>query len=119
MTHLGEIVGSPLRKQRDENDERAPERKADMGAQLDELGSDPRQVGPRSAGQSGDLQRLSRTADAANESVDELADSEQSLEAAAVEGVEDAADHPQRPTHTHQEYGRPDDVPPLNQKKRS
>ena len=26
--------------------------------------------------------------------------------------VEDAADHPERPVHTHEEYGRPDDVPP-------
>jgi hypothetical protein len=29
-----------------------------------------------------------------------------------VEGVEDAADHPERPTHTHNDYGRPDDFPP-------
>ena len=29
-----------------------------------------------------------------------------------MEGVEDAADHPERPVHTHEEYGRPDDVPP-------
>jgi hypothetical protein len=29
-----------------------------------------------------------------------------------VEGVEDAADPPERPVHTHLEYGRPDDVPP-------
>ena len=112
-------MGSPLRKRRDDVDERAQERKEDLGAQLDELGSDPRQVGSSSAGQSGDLQRLSSIEDAADESVEELADSEQSLEAASVEGAEDAADHPERPTHTHQEYGRPDDVPPLKSKKRS
>jgi hypothetical protein len=29
-----------------------------------------------------------------------------------VEGSEDAADHPQRPTHTHVEYPRPEDLPP-------
>jgi hypothetical protein len=29
-----------------------------------------------------------------------------------VDGVEDAADHPERPVHTHQEYGHPDDLPP-------
>jgi hypothetical protein len=86
---------------------------------IDDLGVDPRGVASRNARQSGDLQRLSRIADAADESVEELADSDQSLEAASVQGVEDAADHPQRPTHTHKEYGRPDDVPPLKPKKRS
>lgn len=93
-------------------DERAPERKGDLQAQLDDLGSDPAQVGEDSAGQSGDLQGLSTAADADDESVEELADTEQSLEASAVEGVEDAVDHPERPAHTHEEYGRPDDVPP-------
>jgi hypothetical protein len=29
-----------------------------------------------------------------------------------VEGVEAAADPPERPVHTHEEYGRPDDAPP-------
>jgi hypothetical protein len=78
----------------------------------DELGRDPRQVGPDSAGQSGDPQRLSTIEDAANESVGELADTDQALEAARVDGLEDAAEHPERPTHTHNEYGRPDDLPP-------
>ena len=50
--------------------------------------------------------------DASEESVEELADTEQSLEAASVEGSEDAADYPERPVHTHTDYGRPDDVPP-------
>jgi len=84
----------------------------DNEAGPDELGNDPRQVGPRSAGQSGDPQRLSTIEDAANESVEELADSDQALEAARVEGVEDAAEHPERPVHTHNDYGRPDDLPP-------
>jgi hypothetical protein len=78
----------------------------------DELGNDPREVGPDSAGQSGDPQRLSTIEETANESVEELADSDQAIEAARVEGVEDAADHPERPVHTHNEYGRPDDLPP-------
>jgi len=30
----------------------------------------------------------------------------------SVEGVEDAADHPERPVHTHEEYRHPDNVPP-------
>lgn len=86
--------------------------RGDEQAQLDELGDDPGQVGPTSGGQSGDSQSLSSVADAADESVQELADSDQALEAGIVEGVEDAADHPERPVHTHLEYGRPDDVPP-------
>lgn len=78
----------------------------------DELGNDPRQVGAESAGQSGDPQRLSTLEETDNESVEELADSDQAIEAARVEGLEDAADHPERPVHTHNEYGRPDDLPP-------
>ena len=78
----------------------------------DELGDDPREVGSESAGQSGDAQRLSTIEDVDNESVDELEETDQALEAATVEGVEDAANHPERPVHTHVEYGRPDDLPP-------
>jgi hypothetical protein len=84
----------------------------DEQAQPDELGTDPAQVGPRSAGQSGDPQGLSHVEDASEESVEELADTNQAFESAAVEGVEDAAEHPERPAHTHEEYGRPDDLPP-------
>ena len=51
-------------------------------------------------------------ADAAAESTVELSDTNQSWESAAVEGSEDAADHPERPAHTLEEYGRPDGVPP-------
>lgn len=92
--------------------ERSPELKGDLEARADELGGDPRQVGLNSAGQSGDVQRLSTAEEANEESVEELAETEQSIEAAAVEGVEDAAGHPERPTHTHEEYGDPDDIPP-------
>ena len=92
--------------------ERSPELKGDLEARADELGTDPRQVGADSAGQSGDSQELSTMEDANEESVEELSDTDQAIEAAAVEGVEDAADHPERPTHTHEEYGRPDDLPP-------
>ena len=93
-------------------DERSPELKGDLEAQADELGDDPRQVGMESAGQSGDPQELSVIEDANEDSVEALADTDQALEAAAVEGVEDASDHPERPVHTHEEYGRPDDIPP-------
>jgi len=47
------------------------------------------------------------------ESVEELAGTEQSLESAAVEGVKDASAHPERPVHTHNDDGRPGDVPPI------
>ena len=102
-----------MKRQKDNReDERSPELKRDEQARLDELGRDPGQVGPDSAGQSGDSQRLSPVPEANEESVEELADTDQAMEAATVEGVEDAADHPERPVHTHEEYGRPDDVPP-------
>lgn len=84
----------------------------DLEAQLDELGSDPSQVGTRSAGQSVGAQGLSSEAEATDESVEGLADTDQALESAAVEGVEDAADHPERPTQPHEEYGNPEDIPP-------
>jgi hypothetical protein len=71
-----------------------------------------RKWGPRSAGQSGSAQGLSEVEDVDEESVEELADTDQAFESAAVEGVEDAADHPERPTHTHNEYGHPDNMPP-------
>ena len=50
--------------------------------------------------------------DASDESVEELAESEPALEAAAVDGVEDVADHPERPVPAYEEFGRPEDVPP-------
>ena len=96
-----------MRKNREE-----PGRPQGNEAGPDELGRDPRQVGPESAGQSGDPQRLSTIEDADNQSTDELRDTDQALEAGRVEGVEDAAEHPEPPVHTHNEYGRPDDLPP-------
>src|SRR6204780_3086178 len=83
-----------------------------MQHNLTNWGTIPDRWGPDSARQSGDVQRLSYIADAADQSVQELADSDQALEAGIVDGVEDAADHPERPVHTHLEYGRPDDLPP-------
>ena len=66
----------------------------------------------RSAGQSGNTQGLSQFADAADEGVEELADTEQAYEAEAVAGVEDAADHPERPVCTSEGYARAADIPP-------
>jgi hypothetical protein len=93
-------------------DERSPELKGDLEARLDDLGDDPAQVGENSAGQSVSSLGLSEVRDSNEESVEELSDADQALEAASVDGVEDAADHPERPTHTHEEYGNPEDVPP-------
>jgi len=46
----------------------------DSEARMDELDDDPGQIGPDSGGQSGDTLGLSEIADAADESVEELAD---------------------------------------------
>jgi len=50
------------------------------------------ELGPDSAGQSGDTQQLPDTAEANDESVEELVEEGNAFEADAVEGVEDAAD---------------------------
>jgi hypothetical protein len=71
--------------------------------------STPRGLGPESAGQSGDLQGLSETAGADSESVEELVEEGQTLEADAISGVEDAPDADTREVRVHE---RPeDDVP--------
>jgi hypothetical protein len=72
-------------------------------AELDELGSDPGQVGPESAGQSGDTQDLPEDTEAAPESVEELVAEDQPYEAEVVEGIEDAGDHPERPVQVHED----------------
>jgi hypothetical protein len=95
------------RRDRDEFNEARP----------DDLGSDPGQVGPDSAGQSGDPQGLSGVGEASEESVKELADTGQALEAEAVEGVECAADRPGKPVRTHEDYPRADDMPPEDSSK--
>ena len=75
-------------------------------AQVDEVGIDPEEGGSDSAGQSGDAQGLSQIADADEESVRELAETDQMYEAETVEGLEDAADHPERPVQTRENKGR-------------
>jgi hypothetical protein len=72
-------------------------------AELEELGSDPGQVRPGSAGQSGDTQGLPEDSEAAPESVEQLAEEEQAFEAEVVEGVEDAGNHPERPVRSHED----------------
>ena len=50
------------------------------------------ELGPDSAGQSGDIQQISGTADADSESVEELLEEGNAFEAEAVAGVENAKD---------------------------
>jgi hypothetical protein len=66
-------------------------------------------TGPGSAGQSGDTQGLSNTAEADSESVEELLEEGQYFEAEVVSGVENAPDADVSEVHTRQE--REDDVP--------
>jgi hypothetical protein len=53
---------------------------------------DHEEVGPDSAGQSGDTQQISNIPDADSESVEELVEEGNAFEANIVEGVEDAPD---------------------------
>ena len=48
------------------------------------------ELGPNSAGQSGDIQQLQSIAEADSQSVEDLAEEGNAFEAQAVEGVEDA-----------------------------
>lgn len=73
-------------------------------ARLDELENE--ELASDSAGQSGDAQGLSQIADADEESVEELTETDQAYEAEVVEGVEDAGDHPERPAHTREDKAR-------------
>lgn len=86
--------------------------KSDNQARPDDLGNDPAQVGPDSAGKSGEAEGLSGVEDAAEESVVELDETGQALEADAVAGAEDAADKPEKPLRTHLDRPRADDIPP-------
>jgi hypothetical protein len=75
-------------------------------AQIEERENNSGQTGSDSAGQSGDAQGLSQVADVDEESVGELAETDQVYEAEAVEGIEDAGNHPERPVRTHEDKGR-------------
>jgi hypothetical protein len=80
--------------------------------QMGELGSEPEEEASDTAGQSGDAQGLSQVPDADEESVGELAETDQAFEAEAIEGLEDAADHPEEPVHTRENQGRTANIPP-------
>jgi hypothetical protein len=76
---------------------------------VDTVVLEPKGLGARSGGQSGDLQGLSNKEGAASESVDELLEEGNAFEAAVVKGVEDASDADEGEVVTHEVPE--DDVP--------
>jgi hypothetical protein len=70
---------------------------------------EPKGLGARSGGQSGDLQGLSNRAGADSESVDELLEEGNAFEAEIVKGVEDVPDADESEIRTHEVPE--DDVP--------
>ena len=68
-------------------------------------------LGPDSAGQSGDLQGLSDVADADSQSVEQLIEEGQALEAGVVEGVE-AGEKSETSAEVRTHERPKDDVPP-------
>src|SRR5882724_11618417 len=87
-------------------------RKKRVRGKSENIGSvvfEPKGLGARSAGQSGDLQGLSGIAGAGSESVEELLEEGNAFEAELVKGVEDAGDADEREVITHEVPE--DDVP--------
>jgi len=94
-------------------------REISSGSERSSLGSGPfetnerptkRGLGTGAAGQSGDLQGLSRAIDVDSESVEELVEEGQAFEADAISGVENAPDADQGEVRVHE---RPEDELPL------
>ena len=69
-------------------------------------------VGPDSAGQSGDTEGLAQDTEAAPESVSELVEEGQDLEAASVSGVENAPPADEAVVTTHEEHPAEEQIPP-------
>jgi hypothetical protein len=76
---------------------------------IDSVVYEPKGLGARSGGQSGDLQGLSGIAGAASESVEELLEEGNAFEAEVVRGVQDADNADEREVITHEVPE--DDVP--------
>jgi len=76
---------------------------------VDTVVFEPKGLGARSGGQSGDLQGLSGRERSNSESVDELLEEGNSFEAEFVKGVEDAGDEDEAEVRTHEVPE--DDVP--------
>jgi hypothetical protein len=81
--------------------------------QLEGIDNDSGRAEGANGGQSGDSQGLPQTTDVASESVEELAESGQTYEAELLEGLEEAADHPEVPVHTREDQSRSPELPPL------
>ncbi len=75
----------------------------------------PDDVGPDSAGQSGDTEGLSELQDSNAESVSELAEEGQDLEGAAVSGVENAPPADEAEVQTHERHPDEGEIPPEKQ----
>jgi hypothetical protein len=90
-----------MRREKPEDDARC-----DAGHDVVEEG------GSASGGQSGDTQGLSQTSDAGEETVAELAADGQDYEAGFKQGLEAAADHPERPVPSHESQQRRADASP-------
>jgi hypothetical protein len=76
---------------------------------VDTLVFEPKGLGPRSGGQSGDLQGLSELESAGSESVGELLEEGNAFEAEVVKGVEDVSEADEEEVTTHEVPE--DDVP--------
>ncbi|MEO8275405.1 MAG: hypothetical protein ABI639_04255 [Thermoanaerobaculia bacterium] len=70
-----------------------------------ENAQDPIEREPKSAdaGQSGDTEGLSTATEETEESLEDLVESGQDFEAELVDGMEDAANHPEEPVRTHED----------------
>jgi hypothetical protein len=75
-------------------------------SQINELKGDSEEARSDSAGQSGDAQGLSQISDSDEESIGELAETDQAYEAGTVDGLEDAANHPERSVRTRENKSR-------------
>jgi hypothetical protein len=69
---------------------------------VDTVAYEPEGLGPRSGGQSGDLQGVSNIERADSESVDELLEEGNAFEAEVVKGVQDAGDADEGEVRTHE-----------------
>ena len=106
------ISSKPLKKKTAPKKKKAAKRKPVARKKSQSVATvrfEPKGLGANSGGQSGDLQGLSNTASADSESVDELLEEGNALEAEIVDGVQNAPDADQGEVKTHEVPE--DDVP--------
>jgi hypothetical protein len=89
----------PVRKTKSSAKKKPPRGKRQV---IDTVAFEPKGLGARSGGQSGDLQGLTNREGANSESVDELLEEGNSFEAEVVKGVEDALDADEGEVRTHE-----------------